>query len=334
VSARIRPRAVWVSVALAAAIVVVACWSLAVGDFPIAVGDVVRALLGRGTEDTAFVVVSLRLPRIVCGILVGASFGVAGAIFQSLARNPLGSPDVIGFDTGAAVGAILMIVALRSVSGLSVATGAIAGGLVTAVLVYVCAWRRGIQAYRLVLVGLGVGFTVGAFGEYLLTRATLMELQQATLWLTGSLNGRGWAQAGPAAVGTILLIPLTLALAPPMRLLELGDDAAAGLGVRIARTRLWLVLVGIGLASLATATAGPIAFVALMSPPIARRLVGAPGVTIIPAALCGALLVTTADLVARRVLAPTELPVGLATALIGAPYLLWLLTREIRTGQL
>jgi iron complex transport system permease protein len=334
VSLRIDRRSVLVSLILVVAIVLVGCWSIGVGDYPISIRNVVRTLLGGGTDETQFIVETLRLPRLVCGLLVGAAFGVAGAIFQSLARNPLGSPDVIGFDTGAALGAVMVIVALESSGAVHVALGAVGGGLLTALIVYVFAWKRGVQTYRLVLVGIGVGFAAASVADYLLTRAQISEVQRATVWLTGSLNGRGWEHVGPVSVGLLVLVPLTLMLCRSMRLLELGDDKAAALGVRVGRTRLWLVLVGVGLAALATAAAGPIAFVALVSPPIARRLVRSPGATIVPAALLGALLTIGADLLARRALAPTELPVGVATAVIGAPYLLWLLTREIRTGEL
>lgn len=317
---------------LAVLTVLVGCWSLGSGDFPVPLPDVLRSLLGGGTARTSFIVVDLRLARVLTGILVGGAFALAGAIFQSLAQNPLGSPDVVGFDTGAALGAVVVIVSAGGAGAIAVSAGAVGGGLATAAIVYVCAWKRGVQTYRLVLAGIGVGFTLAAVSDYLLTRADIEEAQRATVWLAGSLNGRGWEQARTAAVGLAVLLPLALALGRWLRLLELGDDKAAALGVPVTRAKLLLVLVGVGLAACATAAAGPISFVALVCPPIARRLVRAPGPTLVPTVLLGALLVTGADLAARRLLAPSELPVGIATAVIGAPYLLWLLTREIRSG--
>lgn len=332
-SLRVAPRAVSVSLVLAAAIVVVACWSISVGDFPIPVRDVVATLLGNGTPDTEFIVNTLRLPRVIVGVLVGAALAVAGGVFQSLARNPLASPDIIGFNSGAALGAVIVIFVVGGGS-LAVSIGAVLGGLTTAVVVYALAWNGGVHGYRLVLVGIGIGFTAAAITDFLMTRAEIFEVQRAVVWLTGSLNGRSWDHVRPVTVGLVVLLPLTLVLLRRLRLLELGDDTASALGVDVGRTRLVLMVLAVCLAALATASAGPIGFVALVSAPIARRIVRSPGVTIVPTALVGALLVVTADLVARRVFAPTELPVGVATAVVGAPYLLWLLTREIRAGAM
>lgn len=334
VSMRVDRRAVAVSVALVVLVVVIGCWAVSVGDFPIPIADVVRAIAGTGSDDSEFIVMTLRLPRVVTGVLIGAAFGVSGAIFQSLAQNPLASPDVVGFNSGAALGAVAMIVATDGASSLQVSLGAVGGGLLTALAVYLLASRRGVQGYRLILVGIGVGFAVTACVNYLLTRAEIADAQRATVWLTGSLNGRGWEHVRPVGLGLAVLLPVALVLLRKLRLLELGPDTAAALGVHVGRARLGLVLVGIGLAALATASAGPVGFVALVAGPVAGRLVRSPGATLIPAALFGSLLVVTADLAARRLFAPTELPVGIATAVIGAPYLLWLLAREIKIGSM
>lgn len=332
-SVRFDPRTVSVCLVLATLVVAVGCWSISVGDFPIPITDVVATIFGGGSADAQFIVETLRLPRVLTGIMVGAAFAVAGAIFQSLAQNPLASPDIIGFNSGAALGAVFTIVTIGG-SSLQVSIGALVGGFVTALLVYALAWKRGVHGYRLVLVGIGVGFAVSAVNDYLITRANIYDVQRAAVWLTGSLNGRGWNHVRTVGLGLVVLVPLALFLGRQMRLLELGPDTAAALGVRVGRSRAALALVGVALAALATASAGPIGFVALVSPPIARRLVRSPGVTIVPAALVGALLTVTADLGARRIFAPIELPVGIATAVIGAPYLLWLLTREIRSGAM
>ena len=332
-SLRVDSRALSVCCVLSVLIVAVGCWSISVGDFPIPIREVIATLLGEGSEDAEFIVETLRLPRVLTGILVGAAFGVSGAIFQSLAQNPLASPDVVGFDSGAALGAVFTIVIVGGGSS-QVSIGALAGGMLTALVVYLCAWKRGVQGYRMILVGIGVGFAVAAVTDYLITRAQIYEVQRAAVWLTGSLNGRGWEHVRPIALTLAVLMPITMVYGRQLRLLELGGDTAAALGVRVGRTRLVLVIVGVALAAVATASAGPIAFIALVSAPIARRIVRSPGVTLIPSALVGALLTITADLLARRLFAPTELPVGIMTAAIGAPYLLWLLTREIRTGAM
>jgi len=334
ISVRLERRMVIASLLLASLLVVVGCWSISVGDFPIRITEVVRTLIGRGTSSSEFIVGTLRLPRVLTGAMVGAAFGVSGAIFQSIARNPLGSPDVIGFTFGSALGAVLVIVAVEGASSVAVSAGAVAGGLLTALVVFLCSWRRGVQAHRLVLVGIGVGYAVAALTNYLLTQANISDAQRASVWLTGSLNGRSWEHVRPVGAGLFVLLPLAMWMGRSLRLLELGDDTAAAMGVRIGRARFGIVVVGVGLAALATASAGPVAFVALMAPPIARRIVHAPGITIVPTALVGALLTVSADLMARRLLAPLELPVGIFTAVLGAPYLLWLLTRETRMGAL
>jgi iron complex transport system permease protein len=320
-----------VSVSLFVVLLVAVCVSISVGDFPIPLGDVVPAILGAGTEDAEFIVRTLRLPRALTGLLVGASFGLSGAIFQSLARNPLASPDIIGIDAGASAAAVFCIVVLNAATG-ATAIGAIGGALVAALAIYVLAWTSGVSAYRLVLVGVGVAALLSAVTQYLLTRAEIFEAQRAVVWLTGSLNARGWEHVRTVAFADVVLIPALACLAGSLRMLQLGDDAAKGLGVSVERNRLLLVLVAVALAGTATAAAGPIIFVAFVAAPIARRLTGDP-LALVPAALAGAVLVVLADLLARRLFAPTELPVGVVTGVIGAPYLLWLIARSNRVGR-
>jgi iron complex transport system permease protein len=328
---RVDPRAVLVSSALAVVIVVAGAVSVSVGDFPIPLADVVPAIVGLGNPGSDFIVRTLRLPRALTGALVGAAFGLSGAIFQSLARNALASPDVIGITAGASAAAVAVIVWIGDGSAV-VSVGALVGALATAAAIYLLAYRRGVVGYRLVLVGIGVAAVLGALTSYLLTRAEIFEAQRATVWLTGSLNGRSWDHVGPVAAALAVLLPVTLALGRQLRLLELGDDTAKGLGARVEASRAGLIAAGVGLAAVATASAGPIAFVALVAPQIARRLVHAGGATLVPSALVGAALVLLADLAARRAFAPTELPVGVVTGIIGAPYLLWLLARANRIG--
>jgi iron complex transport system permease protein len=332
-SVRLDPRAIVVCAVLFGLTVAVGLWSISVGDFPIPISDVVATILGNPTEDSEFIVGTLRLPRVLVGAGVGAAFGMSGAIFQSLVRNPLGSPDIIGFTGGAALGAVTMIVFFDA-SATLVSIGAVGGGLIAALLVYVFAWKRGVQAFRLVLVGIGAGFAISAAIDYLITRAEINDVQRAAVWLTGSLNGRGWDEVRTIGAALVVLGPLAVLMQRNLDRLDLGDDTAAALGINVGRSKLSLVLVGVGLAALGVSAAGPVAFIAFVAGPIARRLVNSPRACIVPAAFVGALITVVADLAARRLLTPTELPVGIMTALIGAPYLLWLLTRQARTGAL
>lgn len=332
-SVRLDTRTVVVCSVLAGLVVAVGLWSISVGDFPIPISDVVATILGNPTDDSEFIVGTLRLPRVLVGAGVGAAFGMSGAIFQSLVRNPLGSPDIIGFTAGSSLGAVTMIVYVDA-TALQVSIGAVLGGLAAALAVYLLSWKRGVQAYRLVLVGIGAGFAIAAAIDYMLTRAEINDVQRAAVWLTGSLNARSWDEVRIVAAALVVLAPLAILMQRTLDRLDLGDDTAAGLGVRVGPAKLALVVVGVLLASLGVAAAGPVAFVAFVSGPIARRLVDSPRACIVPAAFVGALVTVVADLTARRVLAPTELPVGIMTAIIGAPYLLWLLTRQARTGAL
>ena len=330
-STRVHLRAVVVTAVAVAAALAVFVWGLTVGDFPLPVSEVVASLAGGGDAGSDFVVRTLRLPRGLTGLLVGAAFGLSGAIFQRLARNPLASPDIIGVNAGAALAAVFVITVADS-SGTSLTMAALGGAAASAFAVYVLSWRNGITGYRLVLVGIGVTAMLSAGVGYLLTQAQIFEAQQAIVWLTGSLNGRTWDDVRPVAWALVVLIPFTVWLSRHLRMLELGDDCARALGVPVERARAGLILAGVALAAVATASAGPIAFVALVAPQIARRLVRDSSIALLPSAAVGALLLVAADLVGRRIIAPTELPVGLVTAILGAPYLLLLLARANRIG--
>jgi iron complex transport system permease protein len=330
-SVRIPVRTVAVCVALASVAILAFAVGVSVGDFPIPLERVFPALVGLGDPDGDFIVRVLRLPRALTGLLVGAAFGMSGAIFQRLAGNPLASPDIIGVEAGAGAAAVMVIV-LTGGSTAAVPLGALAGALLSALAVYALAYRRGVTGYRLVLVGIGVTAVLSSLTSYLLTRASITDAQRATVWLTGSLNGRGWEHVVPVGLALVVVVPAALSLGRRLRALQLGDDVARGLGVAVEPTRLALVVAGVTLAGVATASAGPIAFVALVAPQIARRLVGAGGIALVPAALAGACVVLLADLAARRLFAPVELPVGVVTSVVGAPYLLWLLARANRIG--
>jgi iron complex transport system permease protein len=331
-SAKLAVRPVAVTSILVAIALVVFAWSLAVGEFPIPLGDVMRTLVGQGESSTDFVVRTLRLPRGLAAIAVGAAFGLSGAIFQRIARNPLASPDIIGVTAGAAACAVLVIVAFDGTSN-EVTMGALGGATLSAIAIYLLSYKRGVTGYRLVLVGIGVTAMLTSATAYLLTRAEIYDAQRAMVWLTGSLNGRGWDQLRPLGWTLAVLTPIALVLGRHLRMLDLGDDAAAGLGTRVEGVRSGLLLVAVALSAVAVSCAGPIGFVALVAPQIARRLVRGSGAALLPSAAVGAALLAASDLIARRLFAPTELPVGIVTAVLGAPYLLWLLARANRIGS-
>lgn len=326
-SLRLDTRTIVTTTVFLALAVVVLLLSLASGEAPIPLPRVMRALFGGGTAAEHMVVVDWRLPRALLAVLLGAALAVSGAIFQSLTRNPLGSPDVIGFSAGSYTGALVVIVIIGG-GYYQIAAGSLAGGLTTAVLVYLLAYRRGVQGFRLIIVGIGVTAMLGAVNTWLVLTANLNEAMQAATWGAGSLNGLGHDQLRPVLTVTAVLLPVTIAFGPVMRQLELGDDAAAATGVRGGTARLALVVVGVTSTALATAAAGPIAFVSLVAPQIARRITGTSGVALIPSAALGALLLGAADLAAQRLFAPSQLPVGVMTVSIGGCYFVWLLLRE------
>ncbi|WP_405020641.1 iron chelate uptake ABC transporter family permease subunit [Kitasatospora sp. NBC_00070] len=331
-SVRLHPRAAAVAGLLVLVLLGLTVWTLTMGDFPLPVPDVLNVLTGGGSRAERYIVLESRLPRLLTALLVGAALGLAGALFQALARNPLGSPDVIGFTVGSATGALVVILLIGG-GAATVASGAVAGGLVTSVLVYLLARKGGSQGYRLVLVGIGISSLLASANAYLIARASFGDAQSAAVWLTGSLNARGWEQAGPMAVALALLLPAALLLGRPLRMLEMGEDSAAALGVRTERVRVWVLLVGVGLTAAATAAAGPIPFVALVAPQAVRRLTRTTGPNLLGSALLGAALLAASDIAAQRLLAPTQLPVGVFTGMLGGCYLIWLIARQWRTGR-
>ncbi|MHB1138766.1 MAG: FecCD family ABC transporter permease [Microthrixaceae bacterium] len=331
-SLRVDPRAIVVTAVIVALTTLVFAWSISVGDFSVPLREVVETLLGGGSGGSTFIVRELRLPRALLGVAVGAAFGVAGALFQRIADNPLASPDVIGINSGAAAVAVAIIVLVEG-AGDQVTTGALVGGIATAALIYVLSYRSGISGYRLVLIGIGISALARAVTNYLLTKAELSDATRASVWLVGSLNGRGWSDLRPVAIATVVLVPVAVAMSRQLRMLEMGQDTAIGLGTSVHRTQAVMMLIGVALAALATAAAGPIVFVSLVAPQIAKRLTGVRTVGLLPAAAVGALLLLASDLVARRVFAPTELPVGIVTGVLGAPFLLYLLARGNRIGR-
>jgi iron complex transport system permease protein len=302
---------------------------LVTGEYPLEPSRVLATLRGQGTAGEEFIVYTLRLPRELTAVLAGAAFGASGAVYQSITRNPLGSPDIIGFTYGAAFGAVLAIVVLGQ-SDLGVTLSAVAGGLGVAAVVYLLAWRGGVTGYRLILVGIGLSSVLASFISYLLKKAEVIYAQEAYIWLTGSLNGRSWTDVQIGLVGVLVLVPVLVGLGPGLRMAEMGDDAARALGVPVARNRLCALAFGAVLCAVGVVCAGPITFVALAAPQIAKRLSGSPTVRVIPAMVTGSLLLLLSDTLAQKLAPDSQLPVGIVTLALGGAYLAWLIAREGR----
>lgn len=303
---------------------------LVTGDYPLSFSRVVATLQGRGTAGEEFIVYTLRLPRELTAVLAGAAFGASGAVYQSITRNPLGSPDVIGFTYGAAFGAVLAIVVLDA-SDATVTLAAVVGGLGVAVLVYLFSYRGGVTGYRLILVGIGVSSVLASLVSYLLMKAQIIDAQEAYVWLTGSLNGRTWTDVRIGLVGTAVLAPILVGLGPGLRMAEMGDDAARALGVNVDRNRGCALAFGAILCAIGVVCAGPITFIALAAPQIAKRLSRSPTVRVIPAMVTGSLLLLLSDTLAQKVAPTSQMPVGIVTLALGGAYLAWLIAREGRS---
>lgn len=328
VSFLVRRRSAVVAGVLAVLTVLATVASLCLGREFVSPPEVVRALAGSG--DATFVVTELRLPRVVAGLAVGAALGLAGALIQTVARNPLASPDFVGVTHGAGLAVVCGLV-LAGAKTATVPVLAVSGGLLTALLMYVLAWRRGLHPYRFVLVGVGVSYVASSAIAVLRARADISLATRLEIWLHGDLNGRGYGDVLPLLVTGAVLLPGLASAAWAMRIAGMDDTVAMAVGVRTGRLRALLASLGVLLGSLAVGAGGAIDFVALVAPQVARRITRAPDIPLVCTALSGALLVCLADLAARRAIAPFELPVGVVTALLGAPYLLWLLARR-RSG--
>lgn len=332
VSGVLRPRLLAVCLALAAAAFLAFSVETSVGDIALPLTDVMKALMGTGDPATELIVHELRLPRALAGLLVGVAFGIAGALLQTVTLNPLASPDMMGITQGAGTAVVAGIV-LGWDAGLSTQALGLLGALTAGLLVYVLAWKRGTTGYRIVLVGIGVAWICTSATDYLMARGQRFQAQAALGWLVGNLNGRTWDQIRPLAVTMAVLVPAALLLGRQIRTLQLGDDVARGLGTRVQVVRVAVLLIAVGLVAFGTATAGPVAFVALAAPQVAQRLAGTAFPPPVAAGLTGAVMVLVSDLAARKIVPDTELPVGVVTGVLGAPVLLWLLIRANRAGS-
>ncbi|MCJ8140122.1 FecCD family ABC transporter permease [Falsirhodobacter halotolerans] len=293
--------------------------------------QVLRVLMGEEVPGASFTVGQLRLPRAVLAVLAGMSFGMGGAAFQTMLRNPLASPDIIGINLGASAAAVFGIVVL-GLDGAGVSVFAIVAGLGVALTIFGLSWRGGISGTRLILVGIGVAAMLESFISYVLSQAPAWDMQEAMRWMSGSVNAAQMDQALPVLAALVIFGGALLVRAKDLEVLTLGDDMAAALGTPITRTRIVVMIASVGLIAVATAATGPILFVAFLSAPIAVRLTGHSGSSLIPAGLVGATLVLAGDHVGQFLL-PARYPVGVVTAALGAPYLIYLIIRTHGGGR-
>lgn len=323
-------RSIVVVAGLAGGALVLAVLALGVGEYPVPPAQVIVILTGGDDGFASVLVLQWRMPRILLALLIGAALGVSGAIFQALTRNPLGSPDVIGFDFGAYTGALTAI-AVFGGGYYTTAVSAVVGGLVTAVVVYLLSYRNGLAGFRLIIVGIAVSAVLSALCQWIILKIKLHQAITASVWQQGSLNGLEWAQVYPVAASLVIAAVLLAVVGPKLPILQMGDDAAGALGIHPERVRLAYFGIGVLLIAVAAAAAGPISFVALAAPQLARRLTAAPGIGLISAAAMGAFLLLSSDLIALRIFAPAELPVGAVTVTLGGLYLVYLLIAQARS---
>jgi iron complex transport system permease protein len=327
---RRRRRWIVVTSALAAIALIAYVLSLMLGQTFYSPAEVWAVMVGQRVPGASFTVGELRLPRATTALLTGLCFGMGGVVFQTMLRNPLASPDVIGISSGASAAAVTGIVVL-GLGETSVSFLAMGAALTAALLIYALAYKRGGSGARLILIGIGVAAICNSVVSYVISRAAEWDLQTAMRWITGNLNDASWAKVLPLAVVMVVVVPALLLLSRDLELLRVGDEAASALGVRVERSRLLLIVAAVCLLAFATAAAGPISFVAFLAGPIAARILGPVGSPVLPAGLVGAVLVLVSDFIAQYALG-TRLPVGVVTGVLGAPYLVYLLIRSSRAG--
>ncbi|MCP1358850.1 FecCD family ABC transporter permease [Aneurinibacillus migulanus] len=301
-------------------------FSIGIGDFFIAPIDVLKVLLGMGAPEHNLVVQTFRLPRVLTAMLVGACLAVSGAILQGMVRNPLASPDLLGITGGASVAAVAFITVFPAASIRWLPVSALLGAGLVIVLIYFLAWKQGVSTMRLVLIGVGIHSCMSALTTLLLVVSPVYLTSKAMVWLAGSVYGTNWNDVLTLLPWALVFIPLAVLLGRSINVQQLGDDVAQGVGHHVERQRAVLLLVCVALAGAVVAIGGAIGFVALLAPQIARKLVGPSFGALLPmAALIGSFIVVAGDLIARTALSPLDLPVGIFTSAIGAPFFMYLL---------
>lgn len=303
--------------------------SIVLGERAVPPLEAIRTALHVGNDEFAFAIRGVRLPRVLTGFLAGCGLAVSGMILQIITRNPLASPGIIGLNSGAAAAVVAVMVLVPAYPMSQLPFAAFAGAILVAALIYWLSWSNGISIIRLLLVGIGISAMAAACITYLLTLGNIFRVSQASVWMAGSLYGRTWEHFWPLLPWMAVLLPLVLLSVRQLDLFQLTDDSAKGLGLRLERMRFWFILMSVALAGSAVSMAGTIAFVGLIAPHMAVRLVGTRSIKRLPVtALLGGLIVIVADLIGRNVFSPYEIPAGLVTACIGAPYMIYLLMRR------
>ena len=319
-----------VNLVLGVLLVAAAGATLSIGTTVQSPAEVLGALLGLDGAGPNYSILRIRLPRAVLGVAVGACFGLGGAAFQTMLRNPLASPDIIGISAGASTAGAFAIVVLGW-GPVATSAFAIVTALVVAVAIYLLSRSGGAPGTRLILIGIGIAAMLNSLTSYVLSQANHWDLQTVMRWLSGSLNGADWTRAAPVLAGLAVGAPLLLSQSRGLGALRLGDELATGLGVETERVRLLAVIGAVGLIAFATAAVGPVAFASFLAGPIAARLIPPGRSVLVTAGLTGALLVLVADLLGQHLLG-TRYPVGVITGVLGAPYLIFLLIRSNKTG--
>ncbi|MBS4220743.1 iron chelate uptake ABC transporter family permease subunit [Bacillus sp. FJAT-49711] len=312
--------------------VVLCCAMLLLGNTIYPVDVVIRSLLGEEIAGANFAVNTIRLPRMLSGLFAGFSFGVAGYIFQTILRNPLANPNILGITSGSSVAAVFCITVLHSSKSI-ISIAAVVGGLITVIIMYILSRGRLFSIGRLIIVGIGIQAMLDAAISYLILKSGQQEIAGALRWLSGSLNGAKMSEVLLLMMMVIVFTPIMLLLSKHLSMLELGDQTATSLGVATDKIRITLIVSSVFLIAIATATTGPIAFISFLAGPIANRIVGVSASNILPAGLVGANLVLFADLIGQFAF-EYRFPVGVITGLLGAPYLIYLLIRMNRKGEL
>lgn len=305
--------------------------SVGQGEYPIPPLEVVKTVLGLPTAnpDYPFIINTLRLPRTLVAFSVGVALGISGTILQGLTRNPLAEPGIIGVNAGASLAAVALIVLFPNVPLFALPVCAFVGALAVSIFIYLLAWDKGSSPIRLILVGIGIAAVISALTTLLITFGEIESVSQALLWLAGSVYGRSWEHLGSLLPWLAVFVPLSLVWARQLNVISLGDDIARGLGMRVEWQRGLLLLTSAAMAGAAVATAGTIGLVGLMAPHLGRQLVGPNHEGLmLTAALMGGLIVLLADWLGRILFAPIEIPCGVITAAVGAPYFLYLLIRN------
>lgn len=328
---RIDVRNVMVTAIFIAVIVAISVFALMVGSLKLSVHEVFSSLFGQATGFKRTIVVNWRLPRVIAAIIFGAGLAISGSIFQSITKNPLGSPDVIGFSSGSYTGVLIVLLVIGSNSFTSVAIGSLIGGFTTALIIYLLAFQKGTQGFRLIIVGIAMSTILGSMNSMLLLQSKTEVALSAATWGVGSLNGIDWEHGLPAVFLVIILMLLAVVMNRPLREMELGEDTAKSHGVRINRTQGLLIIIAVSLTASATAVMGPVTFIALAAPQIALRFTKTTG-SLVSTAVIGAFLLLGADVLAQRIIPRTILPVGVVTLSLGGLYLVWLLFRQARSA--